>query len=72
MGNDLTDLKAAVDEFEGHGLYETDGGYSKASRKLEYLELVKGTRDIVLYVLILDLSKSSAANPRIETKFKML
>ena len=63
MGNDLTDLKAAVDEFEGHGLYETDGGYSKASRKLEYLVLVKGTWDIVLHVLILDFSKSSAANP---------
>ena len=64
MGNDLSDLKAAVDEFEGHGLYETDGGYSKASRKLEYLELVKGTLDILLHVLILDLSKSSAANCR--------
>ena len=48
MGNDLTDLKAAVDEFEGHGLYETDGGYSKASRKLEYLEMVKGRQDIYL------------------------
>ena len=48
MGNDLTDLKAAVDEFEGHGLYETDGGYSKASRKLEYLELVRGRQDIYL------------------------
>ena len=42
MGKDLTDLKAAVNEFEGQGLYETDGTYGKAARKLEYLELAKG------------------------------
>ena len=42
LGKDLDDLKAAVEEFEGHGLYETDGTYGKAAKKLEYLELVRG------------------------------
>ena len=44
QGNDLEDLRAAVNAFEGQGLYETDGAYGKAAKKLEYLELVRGKR----------------------------
>ena len=41
-GKGLEDLRAAVNAFEGQGLYETDGTYSKAAKKLEYLELMRG------------------------------
>ena len=41
-GRDLFELKAALESFEKQGLKEDAGDFSKASLKIEYLELAKG------------------------------
>ena len=47
-GKDLYELKEAVENFEKQGLHEVDGAFGKASQKMGYLEMVKGSWSVLL------------------------